>query len=42
MNTTATEVEVDFDSETQNDGSDMLSVDQLALIAGGQCITNSI
>jgi hypothetical protein len=42
MNTVTSEVEIDLQPEIQADDSMSLSVDQLSLISGGQCITNSI
>jgi hypothetical protein len=42
MNSATTEVEIDLQLEIQADDSMSLSVDQISLIAGGQCITNSI
>jgi hypothetical protein len=38
----ATSVQINNDSEINNDEAIILSADELLLIGGGQCITNSI
>lgn len=43
MNTWTAEVELDLSElEAQSDSAPVLTVEQLAIIAGGQCTTNSI